>query len=56
MSSSNPSVQPPTSTNDHFDNAAEMTATEESSHSNTTEGFPWNSQVSYMTKKTPIMS
>ena len=39
MPSGDSSVQPPTSTDDHFDTAAEMTSTEGDSDSNTIEGF-----------------
>ena len=38
MPSGNSSVWPPTSTDDHFDTAAEMTSTEGGWDSNTTEG------------------
>jgi len=40
LSLGNPSVQPPTSTDGHFDITVTMTATEESSHINTIQKVP----------------
>jgi len=53
MPSGNPSVQPPSSTNDHFDTAAETTATEESSHSNATEGSHGTSRYPIRQRRPP---
>ena len=47
MPSGNPPVQPPTSTDNNFDSAAETTSAEESSHPNTTE-------VSHGTSSYPV--
>ena len=52
-SSGNPSVQPPTSTDDQFHTVAAMTATEESSYINTTQGSHGTSRYPNVTEKTP---